>query len=98
MATDATVNGAQAATAAEALEELRLQLRGEAYTPSDPGYADVRPVFNAMHTGEPDAGRECIGHRRRVDAVNFARDNGLAVAVRGGATRSPACRRSTAAC
>ncbi len=84
MATDATVNGAQAATAAEALEELRLQLRGEAYTPSDPGYADVRPVFNAMHTGKPDLVVTCMGTADVIDAVNFARANGMTVAIRGG--------------
>jgi len=68
----------------QALEELQAQLRGVALGSSDPGLADVREVFNAMHTGRPGVAVSCSGTADVVDAVNFAREQGLTVAVRGG--------------
>jgi hypothetical protein len=80
----ATLTGSQTGVADEALEALRAGLRGPALTPSDPGYADIRAEFNAMHDGEPALVASCSGTADVVDAVNFARDNDLILAVRGG--------------
>jgi hypothetical protein len=52
--------------------------------PYDPGFADVRKVFNAMHGGSPDITVSCSGTADVIDAVNFAREQGMDVAVRGG--------------
>jgi FAD/FMN-containing dehydrogenase len=52
-------------------------------TPGDPGYAD-RPIFNAMHDRRPALIVRCTGTADVVDAVKFAREHGLLVAVRGG--------------
>jgi FAD/FMN-containing dehydrogenase len=85
MATQAaTLNGAQAKVSEEDLEEFRAQTRGSVLTPSDSGYGDIREVFNAMHLGKPDLVVSASGTADVVDAVNFARDHGMAVAVRGG--------------
>jgi FAD binding domain/Berberine and berberine like len=85
MATDAaTLTGTQVSISDGALDEFRAQIRGSALTPSDPGYAEVREVFNAMHHAGPDLIVSCSGTADVVDAVNFAREQGLAVAVRGG--------------
>jgi len=67
-----------------ALEELRAQLHGAAIGPADPEYADVREVFNAMHDARPKIAVRCSGTADVVAAVNFARDHGLTLAVRGG--------------
>jgi FAD/FMN-containing dehydrogenase len=40
--------------------------------------------FNAMHAGTPALTIECSGTADVIDAVRFARERGLAVAVRGG--------------
>ena len=80
----ATLTGSRTGVADEALEALRAGLRGAALTPSDPGYAGVRAEFNAMHDGEPALVASCSGTADVVDAVNFARDNDLIAAVRGG--------------
>ena len=53
-------------------------------TPADAGYDDVRPAFNAMHQGRPAVVVGCGGTADVVAAVNFARDRGVPVAVRGG--------------
>ena len=68
----------------DALETLRAQLRGTAIRAADPEYADVREVFNAMHDDRPEIAVRCAGTADVVAAVNFARDHGLTLAVRGG--------------
>jgi FAD/FMN-containing dehydrogenase len=80
----ATLEGSQAGLGEDALEALKMGLRGRALTPSDPGYRDVRAQFNAMNDGQPALVASCTGTADVVDAVNFAREHGLAVAVRGG--------------
>ena len=85
MATDAsTLAGAKVAIPEAELEELRAQIRGSVMTPDDPGYGDVREVFNAMHESRPDVIVTCVGTADVVDAVNFAREHGMVLAVRGG--------------
>jgi FAD/FMN-containing dehydrogenase len=80
----ATLTGTETGLSDEALEELRTQLRGPALVPSDPAYAEVRKPFNAMHTGGSALTVSCSGTADVVDAVNFARENGLVLAIRGG--------------
>jgi FAD/FMN-containing dehydrogenase len=67
-----------------ALQELRTQLRGAAILPTDAEYEEVRAPFNAMHGGRPDVAIRCIGAADVVAGVNFARERGLELAVRGG--------------
>jgi FAD/FMN-containing dehydrogenase len=68
----------------EALAEFRMQLRGQALTPGDPGYEAARPPFGAMYTDRPGLLVLCTGTADVVDAVDFARKRGLEVTVRGG--------------
>jgi FAD/FMN-containing dehydrogenase len=68
----------------EALAELRMQLRGQALTPGDPGYEQVRPPFNAMQSDRPALVVSCTGTADVVDSVNFARQHRIEVTVRGG--------------
>jgi FAD binding domain-containing protein/berberine-like enzyme len=69
-------------TTPAALEELGAQLRGPLIGAED--YAQVREPFNAMHEAKPAFTVSCSGTADVVDAVNFAREHGLEVAVRGG--------------
>jgi FAD binding domain/Berberine and berberine like len=85
MATSAaTLSGGQTSLSDEALQEFEARLRGPALRSTDPGLAGVRMPFNAMHTGTPALTIECSGTADVIDAVRFARERGLAVAVRGG--------------
>lgn len=69
----------------DVVDDLRTQLRGSLVGPTDPGYEpEPRPAWNAMHAGRPGLVARCSGTADVVDAVNFARDNSLLVAVRGG--------------
>lgn len=66
------------------VEELRKRLSGELLRPGDEGYEAGRQVFNAMIDRHPALILRCSRTGDVIKAVNFARDNHLEVAVRGG--------------
>jgi FAD/FMN-containing dehydrogenase len=74
-----------AATADEAtIERFKASLRGDLIRPDTVGYEEARRVHNAMIDKRPALIARCAGVSDVVNAVNFARENGLLVAVRGG--------------
>jgi FAD/FMN-containing dehydrogenase len=70
---------------AAAVEILQSGLRGEALTEQDDGYDAARAVWNAMIDRRPRLIVRCKGTADVIDAVNFARDQNLPIAIRGGA-------------
>jgi FAD/FMN-containing dehydrogenase len=66
------------------IEEFRLRFRGEVIPPDDAAYDTARRIWNASVDRRPGMIARCSGAADVVDAVNFARENGLLVAVRGG--------------
>ena len=79
----ATQQGTRIALEA-AVEELRAQVGGAVLEPSDPGQQDVRAVFNAMHPSRPAVTVICTGTADVIAGVDFAREQRLPLAVRGG--------------
>ena len=79
----ATLDGGRTSIDDARLEQLSTTMRGEVLKPGDPGYLD-KPVFNAMHQCQPALIVRCAGTADVVDAVRFARQHGLLVAVRSG--------------
>jgi FAD/FMN-containing dehydrogenase len=79
-----TTTGAESGIADEALDALRMAIRGNVFTADDPGIATVRPVYNSMHPGSPALVVQPSGTADVVEAVRFARAHDLLVAVRGG--------------
>lgn len=69
---------------AAAVEGLRPRLGGQALLPGDPRIANVREVYNAMHGGQPSLTIRCAGAADVSHGVRFAREHGMALAVRGG--------------
>src|SRR5215217_4393905 len=67
------------------LGELEATLRGQLVRPADPAYDQARAVWNAAHDRRPALIIRCAGTADVVRAVEFARSEGLQVAVRGGA-------------
>src|SRR5918992_341495 len=65
-------------------EQLATSFRGPLLGPSDPGYDEARMVWNGNIDRRPALIARCTGAADVIDAVNFARDRGLVVAVRGG--------------
>ena len=65
-------------------DELRDVLSGELIVPDDPGYDEARAVFNGMIDRRPALIARCATTADVAIAVNFAREQRLPVAVRGG--------------
>jgi FAD/FMN-containing dehydrogenase len=74
-----------------ALDITGLQdgFRGELLRPQDPSYEDARRVWNGSITRFPALIARCAGVADVIEAVKFAKDNGLLVAVRGGGHSFP---------
>lgn len=66
------------------VQALRERVRGAVIRPTDDGYDDARKIWNGMIDRRPGVIVRCAGVSDVIDAVNFARDHGLLVAVRGG--------------
>jgi FAD/FMN-containing dehydrogenase len=63
---------------------LQAGLRGELIQPGDEGYETARKVYNAMIDRHPRLIARCVDVADVIAAVNFARENELTLAVRGG--------------
>src|SRR5207253_8841975 len=61
----------------------KASLRGELIRPDEEGYDVARSVFNVMIDRRPALIVRCAGVADVISAVNFARSNGVLVAVRG---------------
>jgi FAD/FMN-containing dehydrogenase len=72
-----------------AVQEFAANFRGELIRLGDDGYDDARAVFNSMIDRHPALIARCTGVADVIAAVNFARDNELVVAVRGGGHSVP---------
>lgn len=72
------------ATDNEQIEALRAALRGPLMLPGDPGYDEARSVWNGMIDRSPPAIVRATGNADVIAAVNFAREHGLPVSVKGG--------------
>jgi FAD/FMN-containing dehydrogenase len=67
-----------------AIQELRSRLRGPLLQPSDLGYDTARAIWNGMIDKRPALVARAQGAADVVAAVNFAREQGLALAIRSG--------------
>ena len=66
------------------IEALKAHFKGELLQPTDPDYDDARKIWNATIDKHPALIARCSSTADVVNAVNFARDNALLLAVRGG--------------
>ncbi len=64
--------------------DLAASLRGEVVTPDSADYHDARAVYNAMIDKRPAAIARCVDATDVQTCVNFARDNGVPLAIRSG--------------
>jgi FAD/FMN-containing dehydrogenase len=65
-------------------DELHAEFQGRLIGPEDGDYDEARKIWNGMIDKRPALIAQCAGTSDVVAAVNFAREKGLAVAVRGG--------------
>jgi len=71
------------------LTGLRENVRGRVIDSDDPDYDDARSVFNGMIDRRPLAVVRVSQVADVIATVNFARDNGLDLAIRGGGHSAP---------
>jgi len=81
----ANLSGDQTAVHIGELNTLNNQLRGTVIRPDDETYDEARLLWNGMFDKHPTAIAQCAGVADVMDAVRFARDRNLLVAIRGGA-------------
>lgn len=64
-------------------------LRGPLVRPSDADYDEVRALYNGMIDKRPRLIARCVDVADVITAVNFAREKGLLLAIRGGGHNGP---------
>ena len=69
--------------------DLKAQLRGQLIEATDPAYEEARALYNGMIDKRPLAIARCVDVTDVIAAVNFARDNRLPLAIRGGGHNGP---------
>jgi FAD/FMN-containing dehydrogenase len=67
-----------------AVEQFKASLRGALIQPDDEGYDEARKAYNAMIDKYPRMIVRCADVADVVSCVNFAREYGVLLAVRGG--------------
>ncbi|HEU5424311.1 MAG TPA: FAD-binding oxidoreductase [Nitrolancea sp.] len=75
---------AVAAVDPAAVDVLRAQLRGQLLTRTDEGYEAARAAYNAMIDRRPLLIAGCVDVADVIAGVNFAREQQLPLAIRGG--------------
>ncbi len=71
------------------IDSLRAEMNGPVIAPGDPGYDEVRRVWNADIDRRPAVVARCTSADDVAVAVRFAREEGLEISVRGGAHSMP---------
>src|SRR5438270_528980 len=74
---------------APSIEQLQQSVGGAVVTPGDEGYEEARKVYNAMIDRRPRVVVQAATAADVVAAVDFARENDLDLAVRGGGHSVP---------
>ena len=71
------------------VETLRTQVNGPVITADDDGYDEARKVYNFMIDRRPEAVARCSSTADVAAVVDFARESGADLAVRGGSHSVP---------
>jgi FAD/FMN-containing dehydrogenase len=73
----------------EQIEQFRAKMRGSVIGQDDAAYDKARALYNAMIDKRPFLIAQCRDVADVISAVNFAREQGLEVAIRGGGHNGP---------
>src|ERR1700730_5185006 len=72
------------ATLVVQFEDLAKRLNGRLVLPTDPAYDHERQLWNSLFDRRPMAIAQCAGSVDVINALAFAREHDLPIAVRGG--------------
>jgi FAD/FMN-containing dehydrogenase len=70
-------------------EDLRANLRGELILPVGAAYEEARKLYNGMIDKKPGAIARCVDVADVMTCVNYARERGTLLAIRGGGHNGP---------
>ncbi|RYE75635.1 MAG: FAD-binding oxidoreductase, partial [Hyphomicrobiales bacterium] len=73
----------------DAIDTLAANHRGAIIMPGSPDYDDARKLYNRMIDKRPRVIARCADAGDVIACVNFARDNDLPLAIRGGGHNGP---------
>ena len=73
----------------QAIQSFQTNLRGKLVQPGDADYDAVRALYNGMIDKRPRLIARCVDAADVIAAVNFGRDEGLLIAIRGGGHNGP---------
>ena len=79
-----TLSGSTKNLESDIVEGFESRLQGMLLRAGDSGYDEARSIWNAMFDRKPALIAQCSGSGDVQEAVNFAREHGLLVAVKGG--------------
>jgi FAD/FMN-containing dehydrogenase len=79
-----TIAGTETDLPSRTVDHFASGLRGELIRPGDTSYEPAREIWNGMIDRRPALVARCVGVEDVVAAVDFARDNEVLLAVRGG--------------
>jgi UDP-N-acetylenolpyruvoylglucosamine reductase len=68
---------------------LKAKLRGQLIQPGDDSYDEARKLYNGMIDKKPALIARCVDVADVIACVNYARENGTLLAVRGGGHNGP---------
>lgn len=71
------------------IDEFKKSLRGELIQRGDERYEECRKLYNGMIDKRPLLIARCVDVADVIAAVNFGRDEGLLIAIRGGGHNGP---------
>jgi FAD/FMN-containing dehydrogenase len=71
------------------VQSFQASLRGQLIRPGDSNYDEARAVYNGMIDRRPAFIVRCADAADVIRSVNFARENGVTVAIRGGGHNGP---------
>jgi hypothetical protein len=80
---------AESGVTSEAIQAFVATMRGSVVQPGDPAYDEVRSLYNGMIDKRPRLIARCVDVADVIAAVNFGRDQGVLVAIRGGGHNGP---------
>lgn len=66
------------------IRKFKESLRGELILANEAGYDDARSIWNAMIDRRPALIARCLGVADVVNSVNFAREHGVTLSIKGG--------------
>jgi len=89
MSNGAAGKAGEHAIAESTVNAFRAQIRGALIRLGDPEYDSARKVYNGMIDKRPSMIVCCVDVADVIRAVNFARENSLTLAIRGGGHNGP---------